>query len=143
MPIGCCRAGNGTRGRLRIRGIVESWSPNPLKLRILAGLAVLVLAACGARQQIKPAAHAADATTAPADQLAAAMSLIASQNWPDALVALRAIVESLRSAICRRTFNIERSPLRAGLRSDTAAPNSPMTMRCGSPPCLRRVTRIG
>ena len=94
MPIGCCRAGTGTRGRLRIGGIVESWSPNPLKLRILAGLAVLVLAACGAGQPIKPAAHAADATTAPADQLAAAMSLIASQNWPDALVALRAIVES-------------------------------------------------
>jgi hypothetical protein len=64
-----------------------------LKLRILAGLAVLVLAACGAGQPTKPAAHAADAP-APADQLAGAMSLIASQNWPDALVALRAIVES-------------------------------------------------
>ena len=94
MPIGCCRAGAGTRGRLRIGGIVESWSPNPLKLRILAGLAVLVLAACGAGQPIKPAAHASDVTTAPAEQLAGAMSLIASQNWPDALVALRAIVES-------------------------------------------------
>jgi hypothetical protein len=64
-----------------------------LKLRVLAGLAVLVLAACGAGQPTKPAAHAADAP-APADRLAGAMSLIASQNWPDALVALRAIVES-------------------------------------------------
>ena len=94
MPIGCCRAGVGTRGQLRIVGIVEGWSPNPLKSRILAGLAVLVLAACGAGQPIKPAAHAPDATTAPADQWAAAKSLIASQNWPDALVALRALVEA-------------------------------------------------
>ncbi len=64
-----------------------------MKLRILAGLAVLVLAACGAGHPTKPAVHASDAT-APAEQLAGAMSLIASQNWPDAIIALRAIVES-------------------------------------------------
>jgi tetratricopeptide (TPR) repeat protein len=60
---------------------------------IVAGLAVLVLAACGAGQPTKPAAHAPDAT-APTDQLAKALGLIASQDWPHAIIALRAIVEA-------------------------------------------------
>ncbi len=61
--------------------------------KTLAGLAVLVLAGCGAAHSTKPTAHRADAP-APADQLAGATRLIASQNWPEAIIALRAIIES-------------------------------------------------
>ena len=60
---------------------------------IFAGLAVLVLAACGAGRATKPVAHTADAT-APTDQLRNATRLIASQNWPDAFIGLRAIIEA-------------------------------------------------
>jgi tetratricopeptide (TPR) repeat protein len=64
-------------------------------------LAVLSLAACAVRNPMKPASHPTETevdhtlnSTAAMQQLADAMKLVADQNWPQAAVALRTLIDA-------------------------------------------------
>jgi tetratricopeptide (TPR) repeat protein len=74
---------------------------NALKSRIFTVLAVLILAACGAGQATKSTDRPTDAavrktpeSASPAQRMAKANQLVAEKNWPEAIRALRAIIDS-------------------------------------------------